>query len=94
VRQKSGRKGLLARRWWVNESRISLISTMYFMRPRKIGSRVRRPASGKRVLVAEASAFSRGLIRSGLDMRATGFWKRRIWRRQFAGWSSMRWTLS
>jgi two-component system chemotaxis sensor kinase CheA len=26
------------------------------------------PASGKRVLVAEASAFSRGLIRSGLDM--------------------------
>jgi two-component system chemotaxis sensor kinase CheA len=26
------------------------------------------PANGKRVLVAEASAFSRGLIRSGLDM--------------------------
>jgi two-component system chemotaxis sensor kinase CheA len=26
------------------------------------------PASGKRILVAEASAFSRGLIRSGLDM--------------------------
>ena len=38
-------------------------------RPPEIGFRARGgSASGKRILVAEASAFSRGLIRSGLDM--------------------------
>ena len=36
---------------------------------REPGSRARAgPATGKTILVAEASAFSRGLIRSGLDM--------------------------
>ena len=40
----------------------------------------RRAGSGKTILVAEASAFSRGLIRSGLDMAGYGCWKPRIWR--------------
>jgi len=69
VRQKSGRKGLLGSA--VVSKRVTDFLDLnhvlhaaaedWFQGP---GG----PASGKRVLVAEASAFSRGLIRSGLDM--------------------------
>ena len=42
---------------------------MSFGGRRETGSRAEAvPATGKTILVAEASAFSRGLIRSGLDM--------------------------
>ena len=69
VRQKSAAKVCWARRWWASESPISWISTMSFRPPRRIGFRARaEPPAARRILVAEASAFSRGLIRSSLDM--------------------------
>ncbi|HYW48760.1 MAG TPA: hybrid sensor histidine kinase/response regulator [Bryobacteraceae bacterium] len=69
VRQKSGRKGLLGSAV-VGKRVTDFLDLNHVIHAaaedwfRGTGG----PANGKRVLVAEASAFSRGLIRSGLDM--------------------------
>jgi two-component system chemotaxis sensor kinase CheA len=69
VRQKSNRKGLLGSAV-VGKRVTDFLDLNYVIHAaaedwfRGTGG----PANGKRVLVAEASAFSRGLIRSGLDM--------------------------
>jgi two-component system chemotaxis sensor kinase CheA len=69
VRQKSGRKGLLG------SAVVGKRVTDFLDLNQVIRSAAENwfqgtggPANGKRILVAEASAFSRGLIRSGLDM--------------------------
>jgi len=69
VRQKSGRKGLLGSAVvgkrvtdFLDLNQVIHATTENWFR----GSG--ESANGKRILVAEASAFSRGLIRSGLDM--------------------------
>jgi two-component system chemotaxis sensor kinase CheA len=69
VRQKSGRKGLLGSAV-VGKRVTDLLDLNYVIHEATEnwfgGSG--GPAGGKRILLAEASAFSRGLIRSGLDM--------------------------
>jgi two-component system chemotaxis sensor kinase CheA len=69
VRQKSGRKGLLGSAVvgkrvtdFLDLNQVIHATTENWFR----GSG--ESANGKKILVAEASAFSRGLIRSGLDM--------------------------
>ena len=70
VRQKSGRKGLLGSA--VVGKRVTDFLDLNEVIRRGRGELVpghgADRANGKRILVAEASAFSRGLIRSGLDM--------------------------
>jgi CheY-like chemotaxis protein len=69
VRQKSGRKGLLGSAV-VGKHVADFLDLNHVIREaaqdwfQSSGA----AANGKRVLIAEASAFSRGLIRSGLDM--------------------------
>lgn len=69
VRQKSGRTGLLGSAV-VGKRVTDFLDLNHVIRSaaetwfQGAGG----PATGKRILVAEASAFSRGLIRSGLDM--------------------------
>jgi two-component system chemotaxis sensor kinase CheA len=69
VRQKSSRKGLLGSAVvgkrvtdFLDLNQVIRVATENWCHAST------RPASGKRVLVADASAFSRGLIRSGLDL--------------------------
>ncbi len=69
VRQKSGRKGLLGSAV-VGKKVTDFVDLNHVIRAAtetwfQDGG---RPASGKRILVIEPSAFSRGLISSGLDM--------------------------
>jgi two-component system chemotaxis sensor kinase CheA len=69
VRQKSGRKGLLGSA--VVGKRVTDfldLSQVIHAATETWFQGAGGLASGKRILVAEASAFSRGLIRSGLDM--------------------------
>ncbi len=69
VRQKSGRKGLLGSA--VVGKRVTDfldLNHVIHAAAEDWFHATAGPANGKRVLVAEASAFSRGLIRSGLDM--------------------------
>jgi two-component system chemotaxis sensor kinase CheA len=69
VRQKSGLKGLLGSA--VVGKRVTDFLDLNYVIHAAAENWLRGAgvqASGKRVLVAEASAFSRGLIRSGLDM--------------------------
>ena len=69
VRQKSGRKGLLGSAV-VGKRVTDFLDLNHVLHAAAEDwfQGTGGPASGKRVLVAEASAFSRGLIRSGLDM--------------------------
>jgi two-component system chemotaxis sensor kinase CheA len=69
VRQKSGRKGLLGSAVvgkrvadFLDLNQVIRVAAADWLQPAGASS------AGKRILVAEASAFSRGLIRSGLDM--------------------------
>jgi two-component system chemotaxis sensor kinase CheA len=69
VRQKSGRKGLLGSAVvgkrvadFLDLNQVIRVAAADWLQPAGAS------AAGKRILVAEASAFSRGLIRSGLDM--------------------------
>ena len=69
VRQKSSRKGLLGSA--VVGKRVTDfldLNQVIHAATQSWFHGTAGPASGKRILVAEASAFSRGLIRSGLDM--------------------------
>ena len=69
VRQKSGRKGLLGSA--VVGKRVTDfldLNHVFHAAAENWLQGAGARASGKRILVAEASAFSRGLIRSGLDM--------------------------
>jgi two-component system chemotaxis sensor kinase CheA len=69
VRQKSGRKGLLGSA--VVGKRVTDFVDLNYVIQAAAGDWLQgsgRVANGKRVLVAESSPFSRGLIRSGLDM--------------------------
>jgi len=69
VRQRSGRKGLLGSA--VVGKRVTDFLDLNYVLDAAAEDWFRDgggPAGGKRILVAEASAFSRGLIRSGLDM--------------------------
>jgi two-component system chemotaxis sensor kinase CheA len=69
VRQKSGRKGLLGSA--VVGKRVTDfldLNHVFHAAAENWLQGVGVHAGGKRILVAEASAFSRGLIRSGLDM--------------------------
>jgi two-component system chemotaxis sensor kinase CheA len=69
VRQKSSRKGLLGSAV-VNKRVTDFIDLNYLIQAcaETWFRGDKAPATGKRILVAEASAFSRGMIRSGLDM--------------------------
>ena len=69
VRQKSDRKGLLGSAVvgkrvadFLDLNQVIRVAAADWLQPAGAS------AAGKRILVAEASAFSRGLIRSGLDM--------------------------
>jgi len=69
VRQKSGRSGLLGSA--VVGKRVTDFLDLNYVIQAAAKNWVHGAgvlASGKRILIAEASAFSRGLIRSGLDM--------------------------
>jgi two-component system chemotaxis sensor kinase CheA len=69
VRQKSGRKGLLGSA--VVGKRVTDfldLNQVIHAATETWFQSTGGPVSGKRILVAESSAFSRGLIRSGLDM--------------------------
>ncbi len=70
VRQKTSRKGLLGS-GVVGKRVADFLDLNYVIHTggRRIGSMARRESRlSRRILVAEGSAFSRGLIRSGLDM--------------------------
>jgi CheY-like chemotaxis protein len=69
VRQQSGRKGLLGSAV-VGKRVTDFLDLNYVIHTAAEDwfQGAGGPASGKRILVAEGSAFSRGLIRSGLDM--------------------------
>jgi two-component system chemotaxis sensor kinase CheA len=69
VRQKTGRKGLLGSAVvgkrvadFVDLNHVIRVSSEDWFQD------ARESANGRKILIAEASAFSRGLIRSGLDM--------------------------
>ena len=69
VRQKSGRKGLLGSAVVGKRVADFLDLNQVIQAAAEDWFQARgRSANGKTILVAEASAFSRGLIRSGLDM--------------------------
>ena len=69
VRQKSGRKGLLGSAV-IGKRVTDLLDLNYVLHGTTENwfEGTSGPSNGKRILIAEASAFSRGLIRSGLDM--------------------------
>jgi len=69
VRQKTGRKGLLGSAV-VGKRVADFLDLNHVIRAAAEDwfQAARGSANGKKILVAEASAFSRGLIRSGLDM--------------------------
>jgi two-component system chemotaxis sensor kinase CheA len=74
VRRKSGRKGLLGSAV-VGKQIADFLDLHYVIHGADaewFTSKTRPASAAKRVLLAEASAFSRGLIRSGLDMAGYG----------------------
>ena len=73
ARQKSGRAGLLGSA--VVGKRVADFLDLNYVLQAAAGHWFQRgggPADGKQILIAAASAFSRGLIRSGLDMAGYG----------------------
>lgn len=69
VRQKTGRKGLLGSAV-VGKRVADFVDLNHVIRASSDDwfQGTRESANGRKILIAEASAFSRGLIRSGLDM--------------------------